>query len=143
MLIDSEGVATTRLHGDVVVVSPAGELDLSSSAEFAEAVRRAIGEGAQTVVVDFIRVSFVDSAVLSALVAAVRHLAPRGGRVAVVCRDRNVLKVLQVTGVDRMLAVHPSFADAMAAEARPRTGIRQVDPRGGDSGAAPPPLKAA
>jgi anti-sigma B factor antagonist len=92
----------------------AGELDLHDAPEVERAFDEARSEGARRVLVDLTAVPFVDSTVLGILVAS----AGRFDALVLVVEDVRVLRVLQVTGLDRKLAIERSRPDALARLAR-------------------------
>jgi len=60
------------------VVQVNGEIDLASAGDFGAQLSRAIGDGAETVVVDLTDVDFMDSAGVNTILNA-RALAERAG----------------------------------------------------------------
>lgn len=97
-----------------VVVELGGEVDLYRAPDVKRALDAAIDAGAAGLVVDLSAVTFIDSTALGALVAAVKRLEPSGGTVALVCTDSNILKVFEITGLDRVFAIHESVDAALA-----------------------------
>jgi anti-sigma B factor antagonist len=97
----------------VVVVS--GEIEMATATGFEHALRAALGaEVSAALLVDLTAVKFIDSKGVSALM---RVLAPRRGpgrRVAVVAK-RPIRMMLEIAGLDRVLGVWESRADALAA----------------------------
>ena len=74
-----------------------GELDASSSQGLPEQLQGPLGS---LVVIDLSQLAFMDSSGLGAIHAA-RRLAIKDGGTLVVCRPQpNVLRVLQLTGLD-------------------------------------------
>lgn len=62
--------------------------------------------------VDFLGVTFLDSTGLSALVRAHRRCTEQGGHLTLVMDDPQLLRLLSVSGLDRVIA---SFATLDAA----------------------------
>ena len=86
-----------------------GELDLATASRFEEAVASAAP--ATHIVIDLSGCTFLDSAGMRSLVNASRD-APES-RVDLVTTDPGILRVLEITGVDTVLAVHPSVEAAL------------------------------
>ena len=105
-------IETSLLEGDGVLVSVRGEIDLCTTPDFKAAVSEAMSRGADAVVVDLTRTTFVDSSSLGVLIGAHRRLSRRGSRLLVVCDQPSVLKVLRVTGLDGVFDV----VDSMPAQ---------------------------
>jgi anti-sigma B factor antagonist len=90
-----------------------GELDVQSVPELKARLAEALDAGQTRVVVDLAGVTFIDSLSLSALVGARRRL-PEPGRLAVVVVHEYVLLILQATGLEQVLDVFATRAEAEA-----------------------------
>jgi anti-sigma B factor antagonist len=106
--IETEQVADAR-H----VISLTGEVDLYTAPELKQQLLDAIGNGANDVVVDFTNTTFIDSTTLGVLVGGVKRLRPNGGRLSIVCSDRNITKIFEITGLDRVFTIYPTRAEAL------------------------------
>jgi anti-sigma B factor antagonist len=107
--------ARTEPFGDgSCVIDLCGEVDLYTSSTFKTHVIDAVARGKRTIVVDLTDVTFIDSTALGVLMGAQRRLLPAGGRIAIVCKDRNIRKVFQVTGLDRVFGLYETRAAALA-----------------------------
>ena len=106
--IDTEQVADGR-H----VIALAGEVDLYTAPELKHQLVEVIGNGAKDVVVDFSRTTFIDSTTLGVLVGGVKRLRPNGGRLSIVCSDRNITKIFEITGLDRVFTIYPTRDEAL------------------------------
>lgn len=110
--MEFQAESTQRPDG-LAVVSLAGEVDLFTAPRFDEALQRCIDQGARHVVVDFSKVTFIDSTALSILVAGSKRLAR--GKLVIVCGLGNVLRLLQVAGLERLFVICPTLDEALAA----------------------------
>ena len=99
------------------VVEVAGELDLNSAPELRNCLHQTIDTGSHQLVVDLRQVDFIDSIGLGVLVGAKRRLGGPDGSLHLVCAEGLVLRVLRITGLDRMLPVHATLADALGGDA--------------------------
>lgn len=97
------------------VLEVRGELDLATSPQLHEALRRLVDIGDRQVVVDLAGVGFMDSSGLGALVVAFRALRDTGGRLVLAAVRPPVRNVLAVTSVDRAIQVYDSVPAAGAA----------------------------
>ena len=102
-------IETSALDGGGVRVIVRGEIDLFTTPEFKAAVSEAMSRGAEAVVIDLTRTTFVDSSSLGVLIGAHRRLSRRGSRLLVVCDQPSVLKVLRITGLDGVFDVIESM----------------------------------
>ncbi len=103
---------TSYTAGTVVVVQVAGEVDLMTTKDVEAAVTAGLASAPSALVLDLSGVSFLDSAGLAVLARA--HITA-GDQVAfrVVADHRAVLKPIQLTGMDAMLAVFDTVAAAV------------------------------
>ena len=47
------------------------------------------------------------------LVGGVKRLRPNGGRLALVCNDRNITKIFEITGLNKVFPIYESRAEAV------------------------------
>src|SRR5262245_31302263 len=92
------------------VLHVSGELDLASAAELEEAIADLDGD---PVVVDLSECTFLDSAGMRVLLAGARELSEAARSLRVVTSDPAILRVLEITAVDTLIAVHPTVEDAL------------------------------
>jgi anti-sigma B factor antagonist len=97
----------------VPVVMVSEEVDLANAGLLEQALGAAAGSGHVMVVVDMSRTRFCDSAGLNALVAAARRARAQGGEVRLVVTGESVLRLVELTGVDRVMAVYASLEEAL------------------------------
>ena len=92
-------------HSGVTVFELAGELDAYTSEQFREEILSRVDAGLRLAVVDFLNVEYIDSSGLGAMVAALKRISERNGRIYVVCGESQVLKVLHITGLEKVFPV--------------------------------------
>ena len=105
--------AVEVIEGVPVVTAPE-EIDIANAAGLQAALLEAAGPGRAMVVVDMSRTRFCDSAGLNALVTADRPARADGGEVRLVIVGEAVVRVVALTGVDRVIPVYASLEDALA-----------------------------
>ena len=93
-----------QTDGDAVIALD-GELDLASAPDLAQLAGELVRNGAGNIIVDAQRLSFCDSSGLRILVSIANELRPTGGRVAIVNPQPVVLRVLELTGLDRTVMI--------------------------------------
>ena len=96
----SASVTTT---GDVVLVTIAGEADLSARADFSAALESALATDAPKVVLDVARLSYLESACLRTVLHAHRTADEQGRRLVMRNVRGIVRRVLDVAGVTAVL----------------------------------------
>ena len=107
-------IKTEQLSENTYVISLAGEVDLYTAPEFKQQLLEVIGQGGTEVVVDFTDTTFIDSTTLGVLVGGVKRLRSNDGQLSLVCNDRNITKIFEITGLDRVFTIYPTRDDAVA-----------------------------
>jgi anti-sigma B factor antagonist len=107
-------VQTERIDDSTYVIALTGEVDLYTAPEFKQQLLDVIAKGAKDVVVDFTNTTFIDSTTLGVLVGGVKRLRAQDGRLLLVCSDRNITKIFEITGLDRVFTIHPTRDEALA-----------------------------
>ena len=108
-------INTERLGDSSYVISLAGEVDLYTAPEFKQQLLEVINQGAKEVVVDFSNTTFIDSTTLGVLVGGVKRLRSNEGQLSLVCSDRNITKIFEITGLDRVFTIYGTRDEATAA----------------------------
>ena len=110
-----------------VVTMPA-EVDLTVADAARGALLEVLNQGAALLVVDMTATTFCDSAGITALVRAARRAAASNAEIRVATAAQTVLRVFSLVGIDRLIAVCPSLAEAMTLVPPPPGGV----PEGAD-----------
>jgi anti-sigma B factor antagonist len=113
MAVSDLTVRSARLDEQTHLVALAGELDLYSADAFRTALDEALEEGATRLAIDLTSVDFIDSVALGVLANAMKRLRTAGGGLAVVTGNPQIVRVFEITGLDRMLVLAPSLDDAL------------------------------
>jgi anti-sigma B factor antagonist len=90
-----------------------GELDLPSAGHVQERLAELIEDDARRIVVDLMGVNFIDSAGLGVLLSATKAMRSNGGELVLAADDRRILRLLEITGLDRIMRVEASFVEAV------------------------------
>ena len=106
-------INTEQLSDDAYVISLSGEVDLYTAPEFKQQLLEVIGQGAKEVVVDFSDTTFIDSTTLGVLVGGVKRLRTNDGQLSLVCSDRNITKIFEITGLNKVFPIYESRAEAV------------------------------
>jgi len=113
-MVDDFGIETVRdeRHAVVLVV---GELDAATAPRLREELVALCEEGIDRIVLDCRRLDFVDSFGLGVIVAAKKRLSQQGNALCLVAGEeqRTLRRLLEITGLDRLLPVHPTVAEAV------------------------------
>ena len=101
--------------GADAVVSLEGEVDLYTAPELKQELHRLVGEGAKRIVIDMTATTFIDSTTLGVLLSVVKRVRPEGGAVVLVCPDRNVKRIFEITLLDRVFTIVGTREEAFDA----------------------------
>ena len=107
-------VKTDKVDDTTYVISLTGQVDLYTAPEFKQQLLEVIGQGGKNVIVDFTSTTFIDSTTLGVLVGGVKRLRAQEGRLSLVCSDRNITKIFEITGLDRVFTIYPTRDEALA-----------------------------
>ena len=106
-------IKTEQLGDESYVISLGGEVDLYTAPEFKQQLLDVIGQGGKHVIVDFSDTTFIDSTTLGVLVGGVKRLRTNDGQLSLVCSDRNITKIFEITGLDRVFTIYNTRAEAV------------------------------
>jgi anti-sigma B factor antagonist len=98
-------ITVAHVGESMTVVAVHGELDLHAAVE----LRRALDADGRRLVVDLVGTTFIDSTALGIIGAAARR-----ADVTVVASDPRIVRIFQLTGLDRSVRVERSLAEAIA-----------------------------
>jgi anti-sigma B factor antagonist len=99
-------------QGDFLVALT-GEVDLYTAPELKQELLRLVEEGARRIIVDLTATTFIDSTMLSVLLSTLKRLRPSGGQLGIVCTDRNIRKIFEITLLDRVFPIFESRDEAI------------------------------
>jgi anti-sigma B factor antagonist len=123
--VDDGGYPVQIIDG-VPVITPPGEIDVTTAGELLLALLEAAARGSTTIVVDLTGTPFCDSAGLTVLVQAHRRALAEGGELRLVIpADGAVFRVFTLTGLDRFI---PRF-DRVGEALRPRPTAANLLPQ--------------
>jgi len=106
-------IATEQGGDSSYVIALSGEVDLYTAPEFKQQLLDVISKGAKDVIVDFSNTTFIDSTTLGVLVGGVKRLRTNDGQLSLVCSDRNITKIFEITGLDRVFTIYPTRDEAL------------------------------
>lgn len=85
---------------DVVpIVDIEGEIDHFVAPRLQRQIDDLIENGTKSLVLDFTEVNYLDSGGIGVLFSAMKQLVPRSGYMGIVCKDQNVIRILELVGL--------------------------------------------
>ena len=114
MYLDEFRAVVASLTRELALVSVSGELDLHTAGCLQARIEEADTVGAGTDVVDLSEISFIDSSALEVLVRETKRLEGRGHSLVLVTNDPRTRRVVEVTGLNRVLRTYATLQDALS-----------------------------
>ena len=105
---------TTQRHGNVLVVGVTGRIDDSSVDVLASVVSAAVDDKDRAVVLDLERLAYIDKDGLRIVPKVVGRLSGRTTRLAICAVPERLRQVFEITGFDKIVAMHASLSQALA-----------------------------
>ncbi len=105
----------SRTDGPFQIIEVGGEIDVYTAPRLREAIVASIDAGHTRLVIDVEKVEFLDSTGLGVLVGALKKVRADGGTLDIVCTQERILKIFDITGLDKVFGLHKSVAHAIAA----------------------------
>ena len=99
----------------ILVLRLEGELDTYNCGQLRSALVEQVEQGHNRIVVDMTSVDYIDSTGLGSLVGGLKRVSEHNGAMRIVCDNPQILKVFEITGLDKVFTIHQTEADALAA----------------------------
>ncbi|WP_037763970.1 STAS domain-containing protein [Streptomyces sp. 142MFCol3.1] len=106
---------TSRTTGQITVLTVRGEIDHDSAGQFHQALNTGHTASPPRIVVDLSGVTFMDSTGIQALAATHRSTRSAHGWIRIAAPDNAVLRVIQIVGLDTIVACYPTLNQAINA----------------------------
>ena len=105
---------TDEHHGEVPVVTIAGEIDSSNSADVADRLRAALSNRSEALIVDLSPTTYIDSAGINVLFQISIELRQRQQQLhVVVAQPSPIARMLAIVGLDATVPTYPTRAAAL------------------------------
>ena len=106
----------TSMDSAVQVLSPVGILDGTRAEEIRAEVKRALGQGAKTLLMDLKETTFVDSSGLGTLVSVLKMVRSQEGEMYICSINPQVKMLFELTSMDRVFGIYEDRASFEAAQ---------------------------
>ncbi|MFF8643986.1 STAS domain-containing protein [Streptomyces sp. NPDC015345] len=104
-----------RPHAHLIIVTVIGNIDVQTAATMRTQTLEIMQEGPPHVVLDLAQVGFCDSSGLSALIGIWHAAREAGGSLGLADVPDRLMRMLAITGIDSLLTIHATAADAVTA----------------------------
>ena len=89
-----------------------GEIDVYTAPRLRQAIIDLVDGGANRIVVDMEKVDFLDSTGLGVLVGGLKRVKMKEGSLSIVTTQDKILKIFDITGLNKVFAIHPTVEAA-------------------------------
>ena len=108
-------VTVRNVGATVAVIDVEGLITAVTARSFLAEAEPAVAAPTRLLVIHFAALEYCDSAGLGAILALVRRARAGGGQVALVRLDDSLRQVFEMTGLDRVLNIYDTEAEAITA----------------------------
>lgn len=106
---------TTRQHNDVTILYPEGKITLGDGdQELGEAVRTALEQGARKVLINFSKVSYLDSSGVGELVGCYTSVKGRGGELRICGMNSRIFSLITMTSLHSVFDVKDTEEESLS-----------------------------
>jgi anti-sigma B factor antagonist len=98
----------------VRIVDLHGEIEIYTSQLLKERMNSIVQDGANTVVLNLENVEYLDSTGLGVLIGTLKKLKEAGGQLLLAAPGARVMRVLEITGLDKVFDISATVAEAAA-----------------------------
>src|SRR5881628_680742 len=95
------------------VLAVRGEIDVYTAPRLRQAIVDLVDAGSTSIVVDMEKVDFLDSTGLGVLVEGLKRVRTRGGDLSIVVTQDKILKIFEITGLNKAFPIYGSLEDAL------------------------------
>jgi anti-sigma B factor antagonist len=103
-------------EGHACVIRVSGDIDITTAERLRTRLLELADEGHVNQVLSLEGDVFLDSAGLGAVVSIRRRLQVLGGALVLACSNELVLRLLRLTSLDKVVAIHPTAEEALDRE---------------------------
>lgn len=99
----------TRKAGARTIVEVSGEIDMYTASDLRDKLLALLAEGVTELGIDVNGVEFCDSTGLGVFIGVLRRLREVGGSLIIVCARPQMLKIFQLTGLEKVLDIRATL----------------------------------
>jgi anti-sigma B factor antagonist len=102
-----------EMKEDVCVIRPQNDIDSFNVSFLKEKLKEQVDQGHYFILMDLIKVRFMDSAALGILVSGLKTCVQNSGSLGIINPSRNVENLFKITHLDSVFKVYPSENEAV------------------------------
>ena len=108
-------IMKTHKHDDVLVLCPEGKVTLGDGdQELGEAVRTALANGDRKLIINFTKVSYLDSSGVGELVGCYTSIKGKGGELRICGMNSRIFSLMKMTSLHSVFEVRDTEDEALA-----------------------------
>lgn len=108
------GISTER-EGVTLIAKTEGRVDGANAREFQDALEEAIDPADRAVILDLENLSYISSAGLRVILLTAKTLRKQNASLSVCSLSEPIRQVFEISGFDKIIPIHASQAEAVAA----------------------------
>jgi anti-sigma B factor antagonist len=106
---------TTRQQNDITILYPEGKITLGDGdQELGEAVRQALEAGARKMIINFTKVTYLDSSGVGELVGCYTSIKNRGGELRICGMNSRIFGLIKMTSLHSVFEVKDTEEESLA-----------------------------
>ena len=106
---------STRTHQDITILYPEGKITLGDGdQELGEAVRTALNDGSKKILINFEKVSYLDSSGVGELVGCYTSIKGKGGELRICGMNSRIFSLITMTSLHSVFQVTDTEDEALA-----------------------------
>ncbi len=106
---------STEREGTLLVARAVGRLDSINAREFDDALKSAISDSDQVLIMDLEEVSYVSSAGLRVILLTAKTLQQRSAKLLICSLAEPIREVFEISGFDKIIPIHANLGEAKAS----------------------------
>lgn len=93
-----------------------GEVDVYTAPELKQAIVQYADQGVKRLIINLAEVQYLDSTGLGVLIGGLKRLREADGNLVLVAPGMRILRIFEITGLDKIFDIYPTNEEAAAKE---------------------------
>jgi anti-anti-sigma factor len=108
-------ITVKQQANNIAIITIQGKIDVNATANFKQEIKQVIKQGYTRLVLNLFAVPFIDSSGLTALISGLRQSRLADGDLRLACVDSKVQRIMDVTGLKKVMHLYPTVDQAIAS----------------------------
>ena len=106
---------TAERHGETLIAKTDGRVDGTNAREFQTTLEESLNDSESGVILDMEKLAYISSAGLRVILLMAKSLQGKNTKFAICSLSSSIQEVFHISGFDKIITVHASQAEALAA----------------------------